>query len=75
MGLALWGWAAKRPAIYAMMTAFGARVFAWMGGAGKLINHLPLGGGWTAGRDLPAPEGRTFRALYSSRSRSGPNDE
>ena len=75
MGLALWGWAAKRPAIYAMMTALGARVLAWMGGAGKLIHQLPLGGGWTAGRDLPAPEGRTFRALYSSRSRSGPNDE
>jgi L-lactate dehydrogenase complex protein LldF len=75
LGLALWGWAAKRPAIYAMMTALGARTLAWMGGAESRIRHLPFGGGWTAGRDLPAPTGRTFRELYSSRSRSGPNDE
>jgi L-lactate dehydrogenase complex protein LldF len=74
LGLALWGWAAKRPAIYAMMTALGARCLAWMGGSGKLVHHLPLGGGWTGGRDLPAPEGRTFRALYA-RSRRGPNAE
>jgi L-lactate dehydrogenase complex protein LldF len=69
MGLALWGWAAKRPAIYAMMTALGARCLAWMGGPGKLVHHLPLGGGWTDGRDLPAPPGRTFRELYSERKR------
>jgi L-lactate dehydrogenase complex protein LldF len=75
LGLALWGWAARRPAIYAMMTALGARALAWMGGAENRIRHLPFGGGWTAGRDLPAPTGRTFRELYSSRSRSGPNDE
>ena len=66
LGLALWGWAAKRPAIYAMMTSIGARFLAWMGGADKLIHHLPFGGGWTAGRDLPAPQGRTFRELYRS---------
>ena len=68
LGLTLWSWAARRPAIYAMMTAIGARFLAWMGGADKLIHHLPFGGGWTAGRDLPAPRGRTFRELY----RSGP---
>jgi L-lactate dehydrogenase complex protein LldF len=62
--LALWSWAAKRPAIYAMMTALGARFLARMGGSGKLVHRLPLGGGWTDGRDLPAPEGRTFRELY-----------
>jgi len=72
--LSVWGWAVRRPAIYAMMTALGARVLAMMGGAGKRIHHLPFGGGWTAGRDLPAPEGRTFRALYA-RSRRGSNDE
>jgi L-lactate dehydrogenase complex protein LldF len=63
--LAVWSWAARRPVIYAMMSAVGARCLAWMGGADRRIRSLPLGGGWTAGRDLPAPEGRTFRALYS----------
>ncbi len=75
LGLALWGWAAKRPAIYAMMTALGARLLALIGGHQRLIHHLPLGDGWTGGRDLPAPPGRTFRELYAIRSRSGPNDE
>jgi L-lactate dehydrogenase complex protein LldF len=40
-----------------------------MGGARKLIHNLPFGGGWTGGRDLPAPEGRTFRALYRQRDK------
>src|SRR5689334_3538637 len=62
--LAAWGWAARRPAIYAMMAALGARILGMMGGAGKRIHHLPLGAGWTDERDFPAPEGRTFRELY-----------
>ena len=64
MGLALWSWAARRPAIYAMMTALGARVLSLLGGADRRIRRLPFGGGWTNGRDFPAPEGRTFRELY-----------
>jgi len=63
-GLAIWSWVARRPAIYAMMTALGARILATMGGAEKRIYHLPFGAGWTAGRDFPAPQGRTFRELY-----------
>jgi len=63
-GLAIWSWVVRRPAIYAMMTALGARILATMGGAEKRIHHLPFGGGWTAGRDFPAPQGRTFRELY-----------
>ena len=64
LALALWSWAARRPVIYAMMSAVGARVLAWLGGADRRIRRLPFGGGWTDGRDLPAPEGRTFRELY-----------
>jgi len=64
LGLALWGWMARRPAVYAMMTALGARMLSLLGGEEKLIHYLPFGGGWTAGRDLPAPAGRTFRELY-----------
>ncbi|MBI4194299.1 MAG: iron-sulfur cluster-binding protein [Betaproteobacteria bacterium] len=63
-GLALWGWTARHPALYAIMTAIGARALAWMGGSGKLIHNLPLGGGWTGRRDLPAPQGKTFREMY-----------
>jgi len=65
LGFALWSWMARRPAVYAMMTAFGARALSLLGGEEKLIHYLPFGGGWTAGRDFPAPEGRTFRELYA----------
>ena len=64
LGLGLWGWVAQRPALYAMMVKIGARLLARMGGADKMIHNLPFGGGWTAGRDLPAPQGRTFHELY-----------
>jgi L-lactate dehydrogenase complex protein LldF len=44
-------------------------VLAWISGADGLIHRLPFGGGWTSGRDLPAPEGRTFRELYQKQKR------
>jgi L-lactate dehydrogenase complex protein LldF len=69
-GLALWGWVAQRPALYAMMAALGARVLALAGGSRGTIRSLPFGGGWTDGRDLPAPPGRTFRELYAKRRRA-----
>ena len=64
LGLRLWGWVAQRPGLYAMMVKVGARLLARMGGAGKLIHNLPFSGGWTGGRDLPAPQGKTFREMY-----------
>jgi L-lactate dehydrogenase complex protein LldF len=70
MGLAIWSWAARHPAIYAMMTALGARMLSLLGGADRRIRRLPFGGGWTDGRDFPAPEGRTFRELYRKKRRS-----
>ena len=33
------------------------------------VRSLPLAGGWTAGRDLPLPEGRTFMAAYAKQRR------
>src|SRR5215813_900064 len=70
LGLALWSWCVRRPAVYAMISAIGARLLAWMGGAQRLIHSLPFGGGWTKGRDLPAPEGKTFRELYRGKRSS-----
>ncbi|HJQ61822.1 MAG TPA: LUD domain-containing protein, partial [Burkholderiales bacterium] len=65
--LRAWSWLAQRPALYAWAAGIGARVLRAMGGAGKLIHNLPLGGGWTGQRDLPAPHGETFRAMYRKR--------
>ena len=66
-GLAVWSWAAQRPALYALASRVGARVLAWMGGARARIGRLPFAGGWSNGRDMPAPQGKTFRELYSRR--------
>jgi L-lactate dehydrogenase complex protein LldF len=35
-----------------------------MGGREKLIHRMPGADGWTKGRDMPAPAGKTFRELY-----------
>ena len=66
-GLAAWRWAAQRPAIYAMLAKVAARVLAAMGSSDRLIHVLPFGGGWTKGRDMPAPQGKTFREMYQVR--------
>ncbi len=66
-GLAVWSWVARHPGIYAFGTKVGVRVLKWWGGSEGLIHTLPIGGGWTDGRDLPAPAGRTFRELYRAK--------
>ena len=65
--LRVWSWLGTHPRLYAFVTRFGVRVLHWMGGSDRLLHRLPLAGGWTDGRDLPAPAGRTFRDLYAQR--------
>jgi L-lactate dehydrogenase complex protein LldF len=64
LGLAVWAWTARRPAFYGWVTGLGMRALRTMGGRERLIHRLPFGSGWTDGRDMPAPAGRTFRELY-----------
>ncbi len=66
-GLRAWSWLASHPRWYALATAIGTRMLSWLGGRDKLLHKLPLAGGWTDGRDFPAPAGRTFRDLYAER--------
>jgi len=77
---ALSGWAylAARPRLYAFLTSVMVRTLAAMGGRQRRLRRLPGASGWTIGRDMPAPSGRTFRALYAERyagSRSAGNDQ
>jgi L-lactate dehydrogenase complex protein LldF len=67
--LQLWAFAAKRPALYRAMAGIGARLLKLAGGRAGRLRSLPLAGGWTAHRDMPAPEGRTFQQLWAERSR------
>ncbi len=67
--LKLWAWLAKRPRIYGIATRLAARLLRRFGGKERLLHRLPLASGWTDGRDLPAPSGRTFRELYREQNR------
>jgi L-lactate dehydrogenase complex protein LldF len=75
MGLEAWAFAAKRPRLYAIATRIAARVASWLGGRDRLIHRLPGLDGWTKGRDMPAPQGRTFRELYARRRSPSPLGE
>ncbi len=65
LGLRLWAWFALRPRWYAWATRIGARALKIMGGQKGRLSWLPIGSGWTIGRDMPAPQGKTFRDLYA----------
>jgi len=67
-GLVAWSWLAQHPSLFALAMRIGARLLKRLGGRERLIHRLPLGGDWTDGRDMPAPEGRTFRELYARRA-------
>ena len=67
-GIEAWAFSAQRPRLYALLTKVAARVAAWMGGKDKLIHSLPGLDGWTDGRDMPAPAGKTFRELYKRKT-------
>ena len=65
--LQAWAALAKRPALYQLAMRIGIPVLGWMGRGRGAISSLPLAGGWTGTRDLPAPQGRTFQQAWSAR--------
>jgi L-lactate dehydrogenase complex protein LldF len=70
-GLKLWGWFVRRPAIYRLATRVAMATLGMLGRKRGKFRSLPLAGGWTGGRDLPAPEGDTFFARYAREQRAG----
>jgi L-lactate dehydrogenase complex protein LldF len=71
-GLRLWAFIAARPALYRAGAALASRLLGWLGGPRGRFRSLPLAGGWTQGRDLPAPEGRSFMSLWAERRKATP---
>ena len=69
--LALWAFFARRPALYRLATRAAAMALGLMGRRRGRFSRLPFAGGWTGGRDLPAPEGDTFFARYAREQRGG----
>ena len=69
LGLAGWTWIVRRPWLYRQATGLAVRMLRLIGGRRGRLRWLPLARGWTAHRDLPAPEGRTFRAQWAARQK------
>ncbi len=65
-GLKAWAFLAKRPRLYRLATVLPVRLLGLLGRRRGAFRRLPLTGGWTAQRDLPAPRGRTFQALWDA---------
>lgn len=70
LALRAWGWVAARPALYALASKIGVRYLNWLAGGRDRIEVLGVAPGWTAGRDFPAPQGRTFKELYAKNRKS-----
>ena len=47
-----------------------SRALGWAGGRRGRFRSLPFAAGWTAVRDMPAPEGRSFQSLWAARQRA-----
>src|SRR5215472_13271399 len=67
--LSLWAWVTRRPTLYHALAELAARALGWVGRYRGRFRSLPLANGWTAVRDMPAPEGRSFHSLWAERHR------
>ena len=66
-GLGLWAAFATRPKLYRFATSLAMKTLALMGRRRGHFRSLPLAGGWTKYRDLPAPQGATFQDQWRAR--------
>jgi L-lactate dehydrogenase complex protein LldF len=67
LGLAVWAFFARQPALYRLVADIGARILGAVGRGRGRFRALPLAAGWTRTRDMPAPEGRSFMSLWTAR--------
>lgn len=69
-GLRVWGFFARRPALYRLATRSAMSALALFGRRKGRFKSLPLAGGWTATRDFAAPSGGTFQSRWAAERRS-----
>ena len=69
-GLAVWAWFARRPRLYRLGANAAIGMLGRLGAKRGRFAKLPLAGGWTAHRDLPAPSRGTFQQQWARHKRS-----
>jgi L-lactate dehydrogenase complex protein LldF len=67
-GIGFWAFFAKRPSLYRLSTTLAMRALHLLARRKGRFGWLPLAGGWTRYRDLPAPQGATFQSKWRARS-------
>ncbi len=70
-GLKAWTFFATRPALYRLATRIAMKALGNLGSERGRFSSLPLAGGWTRHREMPAPAGRTFMDQYRTRQKAG----
>jgi L-lactate dehydrogenase complex protein LldF len=68
-GIRFWAFFAARPQLYRLATRVAMRALGNLGRERGRFASLPLAGGWTRHRDMPAPAGKTFMDLYRAGER------
>jgi L-lactate dehydrogenase complex protein LldF len=71
LGIALWAWLAKRPALYRLATSLAVGALRLLAGKRGNLKSVPLAGGWTHARNLPTPQGGTFMQQIKAKRRAG----
>ncbi len=71
IGMRAWAWLARRPRLYRLATRLVVRYLNWLAEGADRIRVMGVAPEWTAERDFPAPQGRTFHELYAQRRRTG----
>jgi L-lactate dehydrogenase complex protein LldF len=70
-GIGGWAFFAKRPMLYRWLSRSSNLFLRLMAGKKGRIKKLPLAGGWTDWRDMPAPNGKTFMDQYQAQQKKG----
>jgi L-lactate dehydrogenase complex protein LldF len=65
-GMGLWGFFARRPALYRLATRAAMGVLGLAGRERGRFRWLPFTKGWTKHRDFPAPQGPTFQQRWAA---------
>ena len=64
IALASWSFIAKRPKLYHPLAAFKYAMLAKIGRKKGRFEKVPFASAWTEGRDIPAPQGKTFQQQW-----------
>lgn len=70
MGLAMWGLISNHPKLFRLSIGLSSLMLHLLGKRRGSIRRLPMAGGWTDARDLPAPSGTGFVAKWNSSKKS-----